>query len=99
LAAAAADDSTFYMLQVRSTYTANVFSNCEFTICNYASSNYKPIILDQTTENNTNTSTMYLGAQLWSNIEPVNSLTLAPVSGTSFAQYSTFHLYGIKAEV
>lgn len=91
---ASATDTLFYMLQVRSSYTANTFSNCEFYIPNYTSSNYKTIILEQTTENNTNTSTTYLGSQFWSSTAAVNSITLNPVGG-NFAEHSSFSLYGI----
>jgi hypothetical protein len=33
---------------------------------------------------------------LWRNTAPITSLTLAPVSGSAFTQYSSFALYGVK---
>ena len=38
---------------------------------------------------------MSLDAAVWSNTSPITSITLTS-SGTAFAQYSTFELYGIS---
>jgi hypothetical protein len=92
-----ASDSTFYMLQVRSSYTASTFSSCEVYIPNYTSANYKSFIADQATENNNTTSTLYALAGLWSSTAAINSITFTPDGSSIFAQHSTFSLYGIAA--
>lgn len=79
--------------------TANTFGNGELYIPNYTSSNYKSFSNEGVAENNATTAYMGMAANLWSDTAPINSITFAPDSGTDFVQYSTFHLYGIKAEV
>jgi hypothetical protein len=37
-----------------------------------------------------------LTASLWSNTAAITSITVLPTTGTSFNQYSTATLYGIK---
>lgn len=82
-------------LQVRSTYTANVFSNSEITIPNYAGSTNKPVSVDTVTENNATTSYLLLDAGLWANTAAITSITITPFTG-SYAANSTFTLYGLK---
>lgn len=77
--------------------TANTFSNSEMYIPNYTSSNYKSTSVDAVTENNATAAYTNLEAGLWSNTAAISSITLTPYSGTNFAQYSTFSLYGIAA--
>ena len=74
--------------------TSNTFSNNDIYIPNYTSSNYKSALYDMAHE--TNATTAYVGDQsiLWANTAAITSITLAPTSG-SFAQYSTFYLYGV----
>jgi hypothetical protein len=80
---------------VPSSFTANVFSNNELYILNYTSSNYKSSSSDAVTENNSSTSYIDLYANIWSSTAAITSITLYP-NANSFAQYSTFTLYGIK---
>jgi hypothetical protein len=82
---------------VPSTATANTFSNGEIYIPNYTSSNFKSVSADNVQENNATAADGYLVSGLWSNTSPINSISIA--SGSNFAQHSTFHLYGIKAEL
>ena len=81
--------------------TASTFGNAEIYIPNYTGSTYKSISADAVAENNAITASNHLIAALWSNTSPISSIKLTPQgSGSSlFAQYSTFHLYGIKAEL
>jgi hypothetical protein len=80
--------------------TANTFSNNEFYIPNYTSSNYKSVSVDGVSEENGIVSNgIYLTAGLWSNTAPITSIKLLSSANTTFDQYSTFHLYGIKAEL
>ena len=81
------------------TMTTSTFSNSETYIPNYTSSNYKSFLSDAVTENNLALSYAQLWANLWSNTAAITSITLAPAAGSGFAQYSSFSLYGIKAEV
>jgi len=78
--------------------TANTFGNLEMYIPNYAGSNYKSYSLDAVTEYNASTAIADLDAGLWSNTSPITSINLTPRNST-FNQYSTATLYGIKAEV
>jgi hypothetical protein len=76
--------------------TANTFSNIEMYIPNYTSSNYKQIIVDSVTENNSSSAyavQLSLDAQLWRTTSAITTFTIS--SSTLFAQYSTFSLYGI----
>ena len=80
--------------------TANTFSNVEIYIPNYTSSNNKSVSVDAVTE--TNATTAQAGVQsfeaaLWSNSAAITSITFTQESGSNFAQYSTFSLYGLAA--
>ena len=78
--------------------TANTFSNIEWYIPNYTSSNYKSVSSDGSAEDNSSANNMNtLAASLWSNTAAITSATLIPGYGTAFAQYSTFSLYGLAA--
>ena len=85
---------TTYGFMPGSLTTSNTFSNNDIYIPNYTSSNYKSALYDMAHE--TNATTAYVGNQsiLWANTAAITSITLAPTSG-SFAQYSTFYLYGV----
>jgi hypothetical protein len=76
--------------------TASTFGNAEIYIPNYGGSTNKSMSVDGVSETNATTTYAGLGAFLWSNTAAITSLTLAPENGTSFAQYSTATLYGIK---
>lgn len=91
-------DAAFYGGATASTATASTFSNCELYIPNYAGSTYKSISADATQENNggANTAWMSFTATLWSNTAAITSVGLLPWLGTSFDQYSTAYLYGVK---
>lgn len=80
------------------TATASTFSNVGVLIPNYNSSNYKSASVDSVTENNATTSMTWLLAGVWNNSSAINSITFTPNAGT-LKQYSTFTLYGVKAEV
>ena len=78
---------------------ANVFGNAELYIANYASNNYKSVSVDTVTEDNALQAYAEILTGLWSNNTPINSITLTLGFGATFNQYSSFHLYGIKAEI
>ena len=76
--------------------TASTFASNEIYIPNYTSANYKSYSGDSVTENNATTSYATMTAGLWSNTAAITSIAFT-VPGTSFAQYSTFSLYGLAA--
>ena len=75
--------------------TANTFSNSEIYIPNYTSTNQKSYSANSATENNATASLALMAAGLTNLTSAITSVTLAPDTN-SFAQYSTFYLYGIK---
>ena len=81
------------------TNTTGLFGSSTIYIPNYTGINYKSVSADATAR--ANQSEVYLGLNsgLWSKSSPVTSITLAPQIGTLINEYSTFTLYGIKAEV
>ena len=79
--------------------TANVFGVTNFYLPNYAGSNYKCYSADSVTENNSATQSTWLLTGVWSSTDPINSISITLNTAANFTQYSTFTLYGIKAEV
>ena len=78
--------------------TANTFGSAEAYIPNYTSNNYKIVSTDGVAESNFAGMFMTLGVGLWSSTAPINAITFTPAAGV-YSQYTTFTLYGIKAEV
>jgi len=77
--------------------TASTFGSLEMYFPNYTSGYYKSFSADGVGENNATTAYAELAAELWQSTNPITSLSFNATG--VFAQYSTFHLYGIKAEV
>lgn len=79
------------------TATANTFSSIEAYFPNYNSSNYKQVISDSVVANaaSTNSVSANISACLWSSTAAITSMQITTY--TTFAQNSTFTLYGIKA--
>lgn len=77
--------------------TANTFGNNEIYIPNYLSTTAKSFSTDTVTEGN-GSSYEILGfwAGQWSGTAAINQIVLSPDTG-SWAQYSTFSLYGLAA--
>ncbi len=79
------------------TATSNTFGNGDYYIPNYATDRNKSVSVDSVGESNAaNGSYTWLGAGLWANTAAITSISLTPFNGTSFNQYSTATLYGIK---
>jgi hypothetical protein len=76
--------------------TASTFSSSDIYIPNYAGSTNKSASSDAATENNATTAFADLTASLWSSTAAITQVTLTPEAGTTFAQYSTAYLYGVK---
>jgi len=85
-----------YLYATSSTATASVFGNTEVYISNYSGNSYKAVSGDTVTEHNASATFLGIVSGLWSNTSPITSLTLT--AETSFAIYSTFTLYGVKAK-
>jgi hypothetical protein len=79
--------------------TASTFGNAEIYIPNYTGSSYKSISADYVAENNGTLGYAGVNAVLWSNTSAINRITFVSGGSESFVQYSTAHLYGIKAEL
>ena len=87
--------SRFFAFVVGFNATATTFSNNEYYIPNYTSSNNKSVSLDSVTENNGTTVITNIATGLWSNSAAITSITLSCANG-NFVQYSTATLYGIS---
>lgn len=74
--------------------TASVFSNIEFYIPNYTSSNYKSVSVDYVGENNATEAHMGMVAGLWSDTSAITSIKLYS-GGGNLVQHTTATLYGI----
>lgn len=77
--------------------TSNIFSNGEFYVANYATSNVKVLIAEAVAENNGTSGFSFFATNLSGVTAAITSLTIRPYSGgQTIQQYSTFQLYGIK---
>ena len=81
----------------RSNNTVSTFSSWEMYIPNYTSANNKSVSFDSVTETNATAAYAELDALLWSNVAAITSVAFAVYNTGSFAQYSTFSLYGLAA--
>lgn len=79
--------------------TSSTFGNCLIYIPNYTAAVNKSVSVDMVSENNATTAWAYLTAGLLSNTAAITSIKLLNQGANNFVQYSTAHLYGIKAEV
>ena len=76
--------------------TANTFSNADLFISNYSSSTTaKSLFSDSVFENNATAAIQQIQSMLWNSTAPVTSIQLKP-DASSFVQYSSASLYGIK---
>lgn len=84
--------------------TASIFGSIEYYIPNYTSSNNKSFSHDGTNENNSSASeSVYQSfiAGLWSNTSAITRIDINATpntAATTFKQYSSFYLYGIKKD-
>jgi hypothetical protein len=88
---------SFFAEGVGSGATASTFSNGTIYIPNYAGSTQKSISGDTVGENNAAAAVILLAAGLYSSTSAVTSVTFTPASPSSFLQYSTAYLYGVKS--
>ncbi len=78
------------------TSTASTFSNGQFYIPNYTSSNNKSASSEIAQENNATTAYLVMDAGLAATTAPISSIRMFTVVGTLWQQYSSATLYGIK---
>jgi hypothetical protein len=79
-----------------STSTASTFTSGMVYLPNYAGATNKSFSIDIVQETNASTAYMQLHASLWANTSAVNRLTFSNYNSNTFAQGSTFTLYGIS---
>lgn len=78
-----------------STTAANSFSNDELYIPNYANAVAHAVSGDSVADSSSGGNLLYFGVGLWNSATAITQVTLTPAS-SSFDQYSTATLYGIK---
>lgn len=76
--------------------TASVFNGVVIDVLDYADSNKNKVGRSIGGYDANGSGDIYFGSQLWLNTSAVTSITLVPVFGSGFAQYSQLALYGIK---
>jgi len=76
--------------------TADTFSNASVYISNYTSSEYKPISIDSTSENNGTDTNLIAFTGVWQDAAAITSIALSNYQGSNLRQNSTAYLYGIK---
>lgn len=81
---------------VASGATSNTFSNVEYYIPNYTSSNNKSFMIDSVTENNSTAADASFTTGIWSNSAAVTNLRLRPYDLSNFVEFSSVSLYGIS---
>lgn len=97
-ASSGADDAAtrIYIGQVDgANATASTFANIFIYIPNYASANYKSVLIEGVQETNATTAYATASGGLWSNTAAITSISLETTAG-NYTQYSTATLYGIK---
>jgi hypothetical protein len=87
---------SYFNYAVAATATSDTFSSVEIYIPNYSGSTNKSFSIDSVTEQNATGAVTMMTAGLWSNTNPITTISVAPVDGTSLVEGSTFYLYGIS---
>jgi hypothetical protein len=88
------DASNIYGIDSTNLDTANTFSSSEVYIPNYLASVNKSMSIEAVAENNAAAAGSRFNAGLWSSTAAITSIKL--LTYTTFTQYSTATLYGIK---
>lgn len=90
-------DTPIYFPSNANLSTLSTFSNMEIYIPNYASTSVnKSLSIDTVTENNATTAFASIVAGLYAANTAITSISITGNGGSSFLQYSTATLYGIK---
>lgn len=87
-----------WSLEADSGATASTFSNVSLYVPNYSLATwYKSMVIHSSSENNGTTGYNRMTNGLWANNSPINSVSLIAESGSSFVQYSSASLYGVRS--
>jgi len=91
-------DANIISYSSNSANTSNAFGSLEIYISNYASTSYaKSISADGVSETNGAGAILTLTSSLWNSTSAINAVNIGPyLGGSTWAQYSTASLYGIK---
>lgn len=76
--------------------TSGAFGSACFYIPNYTSGGSKTVLIDSVMETNSADGFPYLTGGLFASSSPITSINLVDADASSFAQYSTVTVYGIK---
>lgn len=79
--------------------TSNTFTSISLYIPNYTGNTNKSFSAEVTSENNATAAIGQVTAGLWSNTTAITNIAFRDNNLGNIAQYSTFTLYGVKAEV
>jgi hypothetical protein len=77
--------------------TSSIFGAAVIDILDYASTSKATTVRTFGGDDRNGAGIVALASGLWTSTSAVNRVTLAPVAGTNFVQYSTVALYGVKA--
>jgi hypothetical protein len=80
----------------RNNLTSGIFAANVHEILDYADTNKNKTIRTINGWDANGSGEMYISSGLWSSTSAITSITINPVSGQSFVQYTQFALYGIK---
>lgn len=79
------------------TSTTNMFGAMVSDVLDYSStSKYKTIRTFSGTDQNSTAGRLYFDSTLWQSTSAITSISLVPVYGSVFMEYSSFALYGVK---
>jgi len=77
--------------------TTNMFGGMISDVLDYSStSKYKTTRTLSGTDQNSSAGRLYFDSTLWQSTSAITSISLVPVYGSSFMEYSSFALYGIR---
>jgi restriction endonuclease S subunit len=90
-------DTPIYFASNANNSTSNTFSNIDVYIPNYASTSVnKSVSVDSVSENNATAAYAQLTAGLYASNTAITSISITGNASSTFLQYSTATLYGIK---
>jgi hypothetical protein len=94
--AGTSDTSMTNYLLPSSVAGSNIFAGVVLDVLDYASTSKYKTFRNLAGFDNNGSGWITLNSGLWMNTNAITSVTLLPLNGTAFAQYSSFALNGIK---
>jgi hypothetical protein len=95
-ASSSISNAFMYIARFGTTNSTNIFGGIVIDILDYANTNKNTTMRYLGATDQNGSGLIELGSGLWLNTAAVTSISLAPVTGTLWKQYSHFALYGIK---